>query len=215
MKTTEELPIILWGAAGHAGVIRDIVGKERVIALFDQKPVSPPWDVPFFVGRDEFSKWRKLNPMPACFAIAIGGHRGADRLDLHRYFTQFGLKSFCVRHKNAIVEPSAKIYDGAQLLGGSFVGANATIGRQTILNSNSTVDHDCVISDGVHIAPGATLCGEIFVGEGTLIGAGATILPKLKIGSNVIIGAGSVVTDNVKDGCKMVGSPARNVGTLV
>ena len=71
------------------------------------------------------------------------------------------------------------------------------------------VEHECIIENFVHIAPGAVLTGNVIVGENTLIGANATILPGIKIGKNCIIGAGSVVVKDVCDNSVVKGNPAK------
>ena len=71
------------------------------------------------------------------------------------------------------------------------------------------MEHDSRISDYVHIAPGAIICGGVQIGEGTLIGAGAVVIPGVKIGKDCVIGAGSVVVTSVSDGQLLAGNPAR------
>ena len=46
------------------------------------------------------------------------------------------------------------------------VGVDVTIGRQTIVNTNASVDHESILGDGVHIMPGATVAGEVMIGSG-------------------------------------------------
>jgi acetyltransferase-like isoleucine patch superfamily enzyme len=83
------------------------------------------------------------------------------------------------------------------------------LGEACIVNSNASVDHECQIGNGVHIAPGATLCGRVTVGDTSFIGAGSVILPRVKIGKNSIVGAGSIVTKNVPPGLTVAGNPAK------
>ncbi|MFH1394797.1 MAG: serine acetyltransferase, partial [Candidatus Omnitrophota bacterium] len=89
---------------------------------------------------------------------------------------------------------------------GTFVAASATInpgtkiGKNVIVNTSSSIDHDCWIEDFVHIAPGAILCGTVTVGEGTHIGIGANIIQSIKIGKGAFISAGRIVKRDVADG---------------
>jgi acetyltransferase-like isoleucine patch superfamily enzyme len=91
----------------------------------------------------------------------------------------------------------------------SFLGAKAVIGDSCILNTRASVDHESILGNGVHIGPGAVLCGLVQVDDFSFIGAGATVLPRIKIGKNCIIGAGAIVTKDIMDNEIVIGNPAR------
>ena len=91
----------------------------------------------------------------------------------------------------------------------AVVAAGAAVGAACIINHKASVDHECVVGDGVHVAPGATICGCVTVDSNVFIGAGAVILPRLEIGRDSIIGAGAVVTKNVPAKSIIVGNPGR------
>jgi acetyltransferase-like isoleucine patch superfamily enzyme len=82
-----------------------------------------------------------------------------------------------------------------------------------IVNTVASVDHDCVLGDFVHVAPGARLCGGVTVAAGAFIGAGAVVVPGRRIGADAIIAAGAVVLTDVPDGSVAAGNPARLVKT--
>ena len=46
-----------------------------------------------------------------------------------------------------------------------------------IVNTGASVDHECVIGDAVHLAPGARLAGRVTVGEAAWVGIGAVVKP--------------------------------------
>ena len=99
-------------------------------------------------------------------------------------------------------------------MAGSIVQASSIIGHHSILNTKSSIDHDCKIYDFVHISPGATLCGNVEIGTGTHVGAGATIIPNIKVGKWCIIGAGAVITKNIPDYSLVVGVPGKIIKKL-
>lgn len=114
--------------------------------------------------------------------IAVGDNV-ARKSEAERIGGTFGVAI----HPSAVVSPSARIGDGTIIMAGAVVQAAAVIGRHCIINTGASVDHDCVLEDFVHIAPGAHLCGWVDVGEGALVGVGVGIEP------GVIIPAWSIV----------------------
>ena len=85
------------------------------------------------------------------------------------------------------------------------------MGKGVIINTAATVDHDCKISDYVHVAVGAHLAGNVEVGSGTWIGAGAVVSNNIHICENVTVGAGAVVVSDIEERGTYVGVPARKV----
>lgn len=61
----------------------------------------------------------------------------------------------------------------------------------------SIIEHDVVIEENCHIAPGSIILGGAHICRDTFIGAGSIILQGVKIGSNSIIAAGSIVNKNL------------------
>lgn len=209
---TDHKKLVIWGGTGHARVLADAVsGRASIGAVFDRREVDDPIaGVETRVGWDGFAEWRREHPESDWFfAIAIGGHGGADRLEIDERLREAGLTPLTIRHPFSYVAQGATCGAGSQVLAGAVIGANARLGRQTVINTKASVDHDCVVGDGVHIAPGATVCGEVVIGDSAFVATGATILPRLKIGSNAVVGAGAVVTRDVADDTRVLGVPAR------
>lgn len=207
-------PIVIWGARGHALVLLDFLPQAgyRVVAIFDNDPkaVSPVEDVPIYHGERGFSRWlasQKGSRACSC-AIAIGGERGRDRLKIQAKLTSAGLHPATLTHPSAVVAGSAEIDAGSQILAGAVVGPFSRIGRASIINTAASVDHECVLGEGVHIAPGAVLAGCVRVGDCAFVGAGATVLPRTSIGDEACVGAGAVVTRDVSARAVVVGNPA-------
>ena len=82
---------------------------------------------------------------------------------------------------------------------GAVVQSGVRIGKHCILNTLSSVDHDSIIGDFVHISPRSCVCSSVKIGEGCHLGAGATVLPGVTIGKWSVIGAGAVVNKDIPD----------------
>ena len=209
-----ELRYAIWGSAGHAKVLASLVRAigGRVVATFDNDPAAQALaGVPLHVGESGFEKWAAATADRAAIRglVAIGGQRGADRLRLQRLLESRGLQLAPLVHPDASVCDSARLGAGTQVLARAVVAADAVLGAACIVNHAASVDHECAIGDGVHVAPGATLCGLVTVGARAMIGAGAVVLPRLSIGDDAIVGAGAVVTRDVPAGAVVWGNPAR------
>jgi sugar O-acyltransferase (sialic acid O-acetyltransferase NeuD family) len=208
---------VLWGSAGHAKVLAGILAHrgDRVVALYDNRPDarSSLEGVPLFIGLEGFAKWRTSESVTddLCGLVAIGGARGRDRIAIQNLLASNGLRVEPLVDPAATVAATATLGVGTHVLAQSVVAASARVGEACIINHRGGVDHECVLGAGVHVAPGATLCGNVVVGDGVMIGAGAVVLPGIKIDRDTIVGAGAVVTHDLPAGVVAVGNPARVV----
>lgn len=207
--------LIVWGSSGHAKVLNEFIDDEnfKIVAFVDNNSnaLSVIENIPILIGIDSLKNWllHNLSSDELYGAIAIGGSRGKDRLDILNIFLNCGIKSPNIIHPSAYIAKNISLGIANQILAHSTVGANVSIGNGVIINTSASIDHECIIQDGVHIGPGAVLSGCIDVGECSFVGAGAVVLPRIKIGKNVIVGAGSVVTKDIPDGITVIGNPAK------
>jgi sugar O-acyltransferase (sialic acid O-acetyltransferase NeuD family) len=206
-------PLVCWGATGQARVLHEFLpalGYE-LIACFDNNPsVRPPFaDVPLVGDWNAFTNWRKEHRGNIACIVAVGGARGEDRVKIQQRLSAAGLSPISVVHPTAFVATNAAYAAGTQILAMSAVCVEATLGEACIVNTRASVDHECVLGHGVHVGPGATLCGDVRVDDFAFIGAGATILPRVHIGRSAVIGAGAVVARDVAPGVCVLGVPAR------
>jgi sugar O-acyltransferase (sialic acid O-acetyltransferase NeuD family) len=206
---------ILWGSAGHAKVLADIIWLKggQIVALFDNNPEISSClpNVPLYHGAAGLQEWlKKYDSLKGIYAVlAIGGTRGKERFEIARQLQCVGFSLPCIIHPSAVVSKTAKLAEGCQILAHTVVAADVLMGRLCIVNNSANIDHECQLGSGVHIAPGAILCGCVSVADNTMIGAGAVVLPRVIIGSDVLVGAGAIVTRDVPDGAVVVGNPAK------
>jgi sugar O-acyltransferase (sialic acid O-acetyltransferase NeuD family) len=205
--------LVCWGAAGQTKVLNEFLPAlgYRLVALFDNDTSirSPLSQVPLVGDWSAFQQWREEHTGPIACIVAIGGGRGADRMTIQLQLADAGLHPVSLVHPTAFVAANAMIGAGSQILAMSAVCAEARLGQACIVNTRASVDHQCVLGDGVHVGPGATLCGEVRIDSFAFVGAGATILPRVRIGRSAVVGAGAVVARDVAAGTCVVGIPAR------
>lgn len=207
-------PVIFWGATGQAKVLREALQPQGIelIAIFDNREIPSPFtEVPIFHGETGFMAWlsQRGSAEQAFSCVAIGGVHGQDRLERMLWLQNNGFPPLTVIHPSAFIATDAHVGDGCQILAMSAICSTAKLGRSVIVNTKASIDHDCIIADGVHIGPGATLAGEVVVESCAFIGAGAIILPRIHIGANAVVGAGAVVTKDIAAFATVTGIPAR------
>jgi UDP-perosamine 4-acetyltransferase len=207
--------LIIWGAAGHALVVGDIVrlcGQYRIVAFYDdQADKEGQFDgLPLITKLDQLKALRSEGARKIVLAI---GHCNA-RLRLAELAEKEGFELTTLIHPGATVARGVSIGAGTVMVAGSVINPGSTLGKNAIVNSNATVDHECVIGDGVHIGPGVHLGGGVSVGRATWIGIGAIVKDHVKVGAGTIIGAGAVVLEDVPDGVVAYGVPAKVKGRV-
>jgi sugar O-acyltransferase (sialic acid O-acetyltransferase NeuD family) len=207
---------VIYGGTGQAKILRVIIEHygSSVSAIIDDTPrlPSPFPDIPIHEGWGGFKNWIKGHDREKIgFLVAIGNPHGRVRLRLHEALVAEGLQAVTIAHPTAWIDKNAEVGEGSQILAGAKVLSETVIGKQCIINTNASVDHENILEAGVEAAPGATLCGLVKVGVNGWICAGATVLPRISIGADAVIGAGAVVTEDVPDGVTVVGVPARPI----
>tara|TARA_B110000879_G_C11077460_1_gene473338 strand:+ start:150 stop:758 length:609 start_codon:yes stop_codon:yes gene_type:complete len=117
-----------------------------------------------------------------------------------------GAYLYSIIHKKSYVCDPKAIGAGSFVASGAIVSVHVSVGDGVIINHNAVVDHDCLLGNFCHVAPGAVLCGNVTLGKRVMIGARAVVLPNIIIGDDVIVGAGSVVTKSIQQGKTWIGN---------
>jgi sugar O-acyltransferase (sialic acid O-acetyltransferase NeuD family) len=193
----------LIGAGGHAKVIADILiesGRPPAAFLDDAPTHNRVLGITVIKGLE-------LPQPDSAVIVAIGDN--FTREQLAKRFNAFDIAI----HPTAIVSRHAEIGPGTVVMAGAVINAGTRVGAHCIINTRAIVDHDCLISDFAHIAPGATLGGNVRVGRGSMVGLGASVIHGRTIGDHTVVGAGSTVVRDLPPCVVAIGSPARAVRT--
>ena len=195
--------VYLYGAGGHAKVILDILKSNGIVVpkIFDDNPnINSFMGIP--VSRENIQS-------PLIISI---GNNSVRKTIVERFNSS--VYNPAVWSKQAFISDTVAMGEGTVVMQNTVIQSSVRIGKHCIINTKASIDHDCLIEDYVHIAPGVILCGNVEIGEGSLIGAGTTIIPGIKIGKWSIVGAGSVVVKDIPDRVMALGSPCRIVKIL-
>jgi len=157
------------GDGGHAKVLQEINNLTWEQQLSNQLQDDLPY----------VEKW----------IIAVG-----DNEDRKKEAEAHKMRDFVTLiHPSAIIGSDVEIGKGTVIMAGVVVQPGCRIGKHVILNTSCSIDHDTIIEDFAHIAPGCNLCGGCFVGEGALMGVGSCAVPDAYINAWSIIKAGRVI----------------------
>ena len=202
------LGIVVIGARGHAKVVIEILREmgERVDVCVgaDDSP-NECIGVKVLKGDGNLRRLRAEGYERAF--IAIGANPIRERLAGVAAGVGFELVSAV--HPRAVVSPTAQLGRGVAVMAGVVVNAESLIEDLAIINTGSTVDHDCRIGRAAHVSPQCALAGGVVVGAGTFLGVGCKVIPGVRIGNYATIGAGAVVVSDIANGVTAMGVPAR------
>lgn len=201
--------MILIGYSGHSYVINGILhalGLKATGYCDNEEKKFNPFSLKYFKQETSETGLRALTQED--FFISVGNN--GIRKNIYNNLAIRNLLPVNVIHPSALIDYSVDLAShGVMIAPNVTINALAKIGIGAICNTYSVIEHECLIGDFAHIAPGAVLCGNVHVGENSFVGAKSVVREGIRIGKNAIIGAGSVVVKDVPDNVKVVGNPAR------
>ena len=197
----------IFGAGGHVRVILSMIRKKydsvKLIDILASEGDTINEDE-FFENLDERAK--------GDYFLGFGSNR--VRIKLYNRLISLGITpSNCIAD-NVFIADDAEIGNGVVICPGCVIGSKAVIGNNTIVNTLSSVDHDCRLGNHSQITAGVTLGGGTVIGENCFIGIKSATVPGIVIGDNSVVMAGSMVYKNVPDNVMVGGNPARIMKNL-
>lgn len=198
---------IIYGAGGHGRVIASIARRQGIdgVVFVDELRAGEVIDGHSVIAADLGDL---LDRADSLVILALGDSPTRARRRDEALGLGFG--EWSVMADPSLVYSDA-IGPGAMILPGAVVNAGARIGASVIVNTNATVEHDCVLGDYCHLAPGAVLASAVELGPHVWIGANATVLPGLSVVGGTTIGSGAVVTRSITQRGVYAGVPARPI----
>ena len=197
--------LLIIGASGHGKVVADIAknnGYEEIAFLDDNTDIVQCGDYPVIGTSKDIVEY-----IDSDFFVAIGNAEIRQRIYME--LNEQGVEPVTLIHPSAVIGENVCIGAGTVVMAGTVVNPDANLGIGCIINTCSSVDHDCKLADFVHVAVGGRLAGNVLIGERTWIGAGATVINNVTICADCVIGAGAVVVKDIQESGIYIGVPAR------
>ena len=160
--------LLILGAGGYGKTVADVaaqLGYEEIAFLDDMRTGDA------VLGKcEDFTRFlsEATNVYPA-FGNNEYRMRWLNRL------LEAGANVPSLIHPRAYVSPRAKIGTGTVVLPMAVVNTGVTVERGCIINIGALIDHDSVIGEGTHLAPGAIVKAENRIPAGSKIDSGAVI----------------------------------------
>jgi sugar O-acyltransferase (sialic acid O-acetyltransferase NeuD family) len=190
-------PAFIFGKGGHARVIASLLDREvTFIDKFDESS--------FF---DRIDEARKSD-------VFLGIGNDETRQRIYSRLNRVGIVPRTCIAKNAFVASSAFVGPGTVICPGAVVMTNAVVGENVIINTLSSVDHDCAVGDHCQMSVAVSLCGQVSIGTRCFLGVKSAVFPEVKIGDHVIVRGGSLVIKDVPSQVVIGGNPAMIIRTL-
>src|SRR5690242_5826133 len=180
--------LVVIGAGGHAKVVISTLRANGylVAAVFDE----------------DSSRWGTgILGVPVRGPTAMADQAGfelgiiaiGDNAARKRIARSLKLRWLTLVDPAAWVDPEARLGAGTVVFAGAVIRPGSVVGEHVIVNTSASVDHDCVVNDFAHIAPGVNLAGNVQIDEGAFLGIGSKAVSGRKVGAWATVGAGAVV----------------------
>lgn len=201
--------LIIIGASGHGKVVADIAIKmnkwQSIAFLDDDESIKTSMGLEV-IGKtaDAFTYKEEAD-----FFVAIGSN--ATREKIQEKLIEQGLNLVSLIHPSAVIGTDVEIGIGSVVMAGVVINSSSRIGKGCIINTSSSLDHDNIIEDYVHVSPGVRTAGSVGIGKGTWLGIGSVVINNVNICSGCKVGAGAVVVKDITEPGTYVGVPVRRV----
>jgi len=203
--------LIIIGAGGHGKVAADCAENMNVYTeiIFLDDRVDTLKKVGAWRVIDRPENFLKYQNNRVDYFVAIGDNNGRKQWLEKLIVGKVNIATLI--HPSAVVSCYVKIQLGTLVCANAVINPFSKIGLGCIVNTSASIDHDCMLNDFVHIAPGCMFAGMVSVGTLSFIGIGCRVIQGISIGINSIIGAGAVVINDLTDNIVAVGVPAKKI----
>lgn len=197
--------ILIYGIGGHARAVYDLACDLQIeVSSFIcfESNLEKFLGISVIKSVEELEKSRKRS-----IVIAVGDN--FIRNSIATALKRNAVFDFPILvHPTSRISKFAKLSEGTVVLAGVNVGPFTLIGDFCILNSHSSIDHDCNMGQFSSLGPGVMTGGNVKIGNRTAVGIGSSIKHNVTIASDVVIGGNSFLNRNIPSGVVAYGIPA-------
>lgn len=201
--------LLIVGASGHGKVVADIALKmnqwKSISFLDENENIKSSMNIKVISKSSDALKY--INE----YEIFVGIGDNALREKIQGKLEEAGASIPVIVHPNAVIGEQVDIGIGTIVMAGVVINCCTNIGKGCIINTGTTIDHDNVIEDYVHISPGVHLAGTVKIGQTTWLGIGSIVSNNINIIGGCKVGAGAVVIKDISMKGTYVGVPAGRV----
>lgn len=208
--------LIIYGAgdfAAHCTKIFESEGRFQVVAYAVDKEFQYSDE---FNGRELVSFndiTRKYPPTDYSMFVAVGYRSMRVREKLYKNAISKGYSLFTYVSDKAIVSSSVKIGSNNIIMDGVIIEHGVLIGNNNIFWSGVTICHDTKIENHSFFASSCTVGGESHIKNMCFLGFNSVVIQKIKLENETLVAACSLVLKNSDQFSKLIGQPAKVVGT--
>ena len=190
-----ENDIVIVGIKGHASMCIDILLEQdefNLVGFIDKiETLDKKYNLNYLGSLDNLDKLISMGLKNLILGVGFSGNLKKREKEYDEYSKKINIPT--IIHKKAIVEKSASVNPGCQIIAGSIIGSHVTIDSNCIINSGCIISHDSTIGKSSHITPGAILAGNVSIGRRCTIGMGSTIYFDLNIDDDTTVNNGENV----------------------
>ncbi len=201
--------IFVIGNGGHSKVVIDCLRKNNIeiagiITKEEENNSNESHRGYKSISENKFIHNFKTEEVKLVNGIGITPKNLNKRIILINKMKKIGFNFLSIVDRSATVADDVHLGEGSQVLHGSVIQSDTSIGDHSIINTSVSVDHDCKIHEHCHIAPRSVLCGEVTIKKKTFVGSGSIIVNKICIEEECTIAAGVTVNKNIKKKSKIL-----------
>ena len=193
------------GSGGHCNACLDIINLQNlynIVGIIEKN--STNLNNKFGnIATYKDKEIKKISTNCKNFLLAIG-KIGNSKLRENKYheLKKLDVKLMTLISPTAYMANNTEFKDSVHIMHHVLINSNVKICENTIINSQSLIEHDSFIGPHCHISTAVKINGGVTIGRNTFVGSGTIVHEGIRIGNNVTISAGSIINRDISDGTR-------------